>query len=352
MGGMGFSHSPAPGGRGAGWPAQPPGMTIGQILDRVFRLIGANLRMYLGMALVPAGASLGMMTILGGLALLILLPRLHGMAHLHGMPHPADFLSLLVLLPLAFLLYCGVFVVFALYGTAAAHAVVKTHRGEPASAAEAWAIARKGAGRYIWLMFLLALILAGPVYVVMGIFGSIFAVFALSIAHNHAAAQMAFATFIPLAMLFNVLNLGGQVYMVLMFLRYGLAIPACVMESLPAVESLKRSVTLTRGGRGRFFVAMLTIYAASIGVVLACELVLFFVAGIAVLAGTLMHLTLHSPALLFFFAPAALLVVMALMLAVFSLPYVGYTTVVGVVYCDQCWRLENTAPTPVPGGLA
>jgi len=341
----GYSYGPAPGTPGSGWPA-PPAMTLGQILDRVFRLIQANFRMYLEMALVPVGTMLGGIAILGGLALLLILP------HLHGTPRPADFLSLLVLLPLAFLLYCGMFVIYALYGAAASYAVVKNHLGEPTSSADAWAVARQGAGRYVWLMFLLALILVGPLYVVLGVIGAVFAVIAVSAAHSNPPPPMAFAMFAPVAMLINLLNLGGQVYMVLMFLRYGLAIPACVMENLPAVESLKRSVTLTRGGRGRFFVAMLVIYAATMVAIVICEMVLLLVAGIAIFAGALMHVTLHSPILLFFFVPAALLVILAILLVLFSLPYVGYTTVVGVVYCDQRWRLENTPPTPAPGGMA
>lgn len=319
---------------------------MGQILDRVFRLIGANLRMFLGLALVPAGTMLGALVAMGGMAVLTLLPELR---RLHGQPTAADFLPLLWLIPPAVVLYCCVFAVYAVYGAAASYAVVKTHRGEPVTGAEAWTVARKGAERYIWLMFLLILILAGPIYLVMGGMGAMFAAVAIPAAHGGSAAPFAFFALMPML---SILNLVSQVYMVWMFLCFGLAIPACVMENLPAAESLKRSAALTRGGRGRFFVVMLVMYAATFVLILVSELVLLVLAGIGVFAGVFMHITLHSPVLLFFFVPAGLVVLLVLLLFMFALPYVGYSTLVGVVYCDQKWRFGNTTvPAPAAGGL-
>lgn len=324
---------------GSGWPAPAPGMTMGQMLDRVFRLIRTHLRMYVTMAMVPAGTALGALVVLGVMVLLAIFP------HLGSKPDPADFLGLLWLAPIAVLLYAGVFVVFAMYMAASSFAVVRTNRGEPVTGAEAWAMARRDAGRYIWLAFLLVLILAGPLYIVLGIAGALFAEMALASAHGGQPALVMFA-FFPL---FMPLNLALQVYMVLMFLRYGLAIPASAMEGLGAVESLKRSVALTRGGRGRFFVVMLVMYAASFAVIMACEIVLALVVGIGVLGAALAGVTAHSPVLLFFLVPAGVVVVLVVLMIVIALPYVGYSTAIGVVYSDQRWRLENAAATPEGG---
>lgn len=328
---------------GAPWPPQPPGMTMGQTLDRVYRLIRAHLRLYLGISLVPAGAVLVALAVMGGAAALVVLP------HIQGRAAPTDFWFLLELVPAAIFLYCGVFVVYALYASAISHAVVKTHRGETVTAGEAWGVAQKHAGRHIWLMFLLVLILAGPIYILLGIVASLVLTVALAGGHSDPAAGLAFMAFMPL---FSLFNMGAQVYMVLMFLRYGLAIPACVMEDLPAVAALQRSVALTRGGKGRFFVVMLAVYAASFVLIIACEIVVFLVVGVGIFAGVLVGASLHSPMLLFVLAPLGILVVLVVMLAFLSLPYVGYSTAIGVFYCDQRMRLENVAANPVAGGVA
>ncbi len=51
------------------------------------------------------------------------------------------------------------------------------------------------------------------------------------------------------------------VYGVLMSLRYSLAMPACVVEDLPAAGAIKRSIDLSQGSRGRIFVLGLLVYA-------------------------------------------------------------------------------------------
>jgi hypothetical protein len=46
-----------------------------------------------------------------------------------------------------------------------------------------------------------------------------------------------------------------------MSLRYSLAVPACVVEELPATPAIKRSIELSEGSRGRIFVLGLLVYA-------------------------------------------------------------------------------------------
>jgi len=46
-----------------------------------------------------------------------------------------------------------------------------------------------------------------------------------------------------------------------MSLRYSLAVPACVVEELPATGAIKRSIQLSQGSRGRLFVLGLLVYA-------------------------------------------------------------------------------------------
>jgi hypothetical protein len=51
------------------------------------------------------------------------------------------------------------------------------------------------------------------------------------------------------------------IYGLLMSLRYSLSMPACVVEELTATQSIKRSIQLSKGARGRIFVLGLLVYA-------------------------------------------------------------------------------------------
>jgi hypothetical protein len=334
---------PLPPGAGNAAPGQWPGMTTGQILDRVFRLLRAHFELYVGLAIVPGLAVLSMIVVLGGLAAL----RFFSLLRHHSAP--PNLWSLLWLVPVGIAFYIAIFIVYALYAAAASYAVVRNNWGQPVSAAEAWAVAWRRGGSYVWLTFLIVLIVGGPVYVVLGLGAGVMALTAVN-AHSSGAPFIGLA-FMPMFML---LNLGTQVYMVLMFLRYGLAFPASVMEDLPAVAALRRSASLTRGGKGRIFVVLLVMYAASFILILVCEMILFFVVGMGVFAVSLAHVSWHSPLLLFIFAPLGLLVMLAVILAVVSLPYAGYTTAFGILYCDQRMRVDGAAPPPLPaaGGQA
>jgi hypothetical protein len=332
-----YPLGPLPAGAGMAEPGQFPGMTIGQILDRVFRLLRAHLKMYVGLALVPAVALLCVMVVMGGLAALMILPQMR------DHPGPPALLSLLLLVPFGVVLYIAVFFVYALYAAAASYAVARTNQGAATTGAEAWAVAWKRAGQFIWLTFLLVLILAGPAYLVLGLAGGLFALF--TFASHGSAAPLAMFAFMPMFML---LNLGAQVYMVLMFLRYGLAIPACVMEDLPAVAALKRSVALMHGAKGRIFVVLLVMYAATFIVIIGSEMVLFLVGGMGAIAVTVIGVGLHSPMLLFFFVPLGLLLVLVVLLVVLSVPNAGYLTALGVVYCDQRMRVDGAGGVALP----
>jgi len=50
-----------------------------------------------------------------------------------------------------------------------------------------------------------------------------------------------------------------------MALRYSLAIPAAVVENLPARKAIRRSIVLSQGSRGRIFMLGLLISAIQIG---------------------------------------------------------------------------------------
>jgi membrane-anchored glycerophosphoryl diester phosphodiesterase (GDPDase) len=60
-----------------------------------------------------------------------------------------------------------------------------------------------------------------------------------------------------------------------MGLRFTLAIPACVIEDLPARKAIRRSIELSKGARGRIFLLALLVVAVQMGLGLVTQL--FFV---------------------------------------------------------------------------
>jgi hypothetical protein len=64
---------------------------------------------------------------------------------------------------------------------------------------------------------------------------------------------------------------GWAIYAILMGLRYSLAIPASVVESLKARKAMKRSVELSKGSRGRIFLLALLILIVEFGLVLITQ---------------------------------------------------------------------------------
>jgi hypothetical protein len=341
---------------GAPRPLPYPGLTIGQLLDRVFRLLRIRWRLFAGMATVP-GAAVVAIYLLEFVILFVSNPIVRRLCRtilllltVRG-PIPTTYyqpLSTFHLHPTFWnwapfpLIGFALVPVFGLYAAASSCAVVRANVGAAVTAAQAWAAARKHAGRYVALVFLLGLIAFGPVYLLMG--GSV-GVFATLSRHTPAGAPPPLAA-LALAPLFVLLFLGAYVYAVLMFLRYSVAFPVSVFEDSSALASLRRSAALTRGAKRRIFVVLLVIYAATGALVMVCEVVFVVIGGLGVLAATSGHLTLHSPLVLFLALPAGLLVALLVLLAVIALPYAAYSTALGVIYCDQYFRTHGALPAP------
>jgi hypothetical protein len=141
--------------------------------------------------------------------------------------------------------------------------------------------------------------------------------------------------------------LAAQIYQVIMFLRYAVAFPACVIEDLSPLKALARSVALTRGGRGRIFLVLLVLYAATYALIMVAEMVLFMVGGIAALAFSALHIHLNSTALILVAVPCGLLL-LAIVFVMMAASYAAYATALCVLYCDQRVRHERLLPPPIP----
>ena len=312
--------------------AQPQGpLGFGQALDRVFRLMRANLGPFIGIGSLPAGFVVVLYAATIAAMLTIVQPW--------NPPNPAAIQPkmLFVFVPVLAVVYVLLLIVFALYQPAALHGALQACDGARVSVRGAWAAALAKAGRYIWLTILICLIVAGPVLLVGGAAGGGIAL-ALTTGKVSFDSGTAFLL-IPLAVL---LYIGAVVYSVLAALWVSLACPASVAEDLTATAAIARSFRLTRGAKGRIFLLLLVIYAISYAAFLVVEVVLLFVGSLGALGFMLLHIPLKPWGIVGI--GVAGIVVLAAFFLWMALTWSAYFTALAVVYGNQ--RLRGEAATP------
>jgi len=233
--------------------SEPPRpSTFGEILDRAAHIYRSRFLVFLGIAALPAGVAL---VFAAGIALLVAGagaagPRL-------GYPALTDAVAVMVLVLLV-LVALPIFLAAVALGTAAmSHAAAHSFEAEAISIRGCFAEAWKRGWRYIWLYLLQALIAwIAP-------FAVFFALLILSAALIALAKRAGAGA--PDDALFGVAAILVVVALVAyglwMLLRLSLAFPACVVERMGATTALKRSVSLSKGTRGRIFLMYLLVAA-------------------------------------------------------------------------------------------
>jgi hypothetical protein len=241
-------------------PALRP-MSLGEILDRTAQLYRGNFVLFAGIFVFYAGWALIM-----GLMLL-------GLREWMRAAHLARVL-LWMRLSLMGVEWLVLFLAAGAAVAATNRAVAWVHLGQPATIRGAYQSILPRLGRYLWLMAVTFFLVWTPVAILyLGFFGLV-GYFKIG-----QRAQAAAGTHAPpmdphTALLFGALTLilvllmiPAFAYAVLMSLRYALALPASVLEDLTTLRSLRRSVELSKGSRGRIFVLALLVGVIKLGVV-------------------------------------------------------------------------------------
>jgi hypothetical protein len=242
--------------------------TLGEILDRTAQLYRSNFLLFAGIASVYAGVLLVLS--LGEIGMQELL-RIN---HMDSQIMWATVVGALVMWPIVVIV--GGFAV-----AANNRAVSWVHLGEPATIRGAYGSILPRWRRYLWLMTITTTVIWLP-------FGLLYAGYTLFILRyvkpsgilSHAPVHkdpQVLLVFALVTLAFGLLLLGTIVYAILMGLRYSLAVPAAVVEDLPARRAIRRSIDLGKGSRGRIFLLGLLVVAIQVGLALLTQL-FFFVA--------------------------------------------------------------------------
>ncbi|HVN93149.1 MAG TPA: hypothetical protein VMT38_05615 [Terracidiphilus sp.] len=314
-------------------PISPlPPLTFGQALDRILKLVRANFRLFTGIAMVPAAFAVAFEATMLGVMFSIIKPWENVPARASFNPVHISFFVVACVIGSVLLL-----VVYALYEPAGIYAALKANVGVKITFGEAWAVALRKAGRYVWLAILRALIVMVPILIVAGVLAG---TLGLSLAHGGAQnGQNAIFVILPLFML---LYLCALVYGVLIMLRLVLAVPACLTEDVPAWAAIRRSNYLSRGAKGRIFLLLLLIYAIAYIAFMVFEVVVGLVAAFGLLIGVLLHLTLVPWGI----AGAVVggLIFFCGFMVWAAASYGAYLTIFAVIYQDQRRALEGKWP--------
>lgn len=310
-------------------PSYPSPLTIGQILDRIFRLFRAQIRLFLKIASLPAAAMVVMYGIIFGTMFMVAgFPR-------PGQTPPDPFKAMTVLLPVSFLAGLAFIILYAIFEAAGTHAALQANLGSPVTFREAYAVAFQNAGRCLRLMLLRVLWIGLPALGCFGLIGALM----MPLFRDSKPAPDAVLVWLPILFL---MYFGSFVYAIIMGLRLSLALPACLSENLTARTALQRTVALTRKAKGRIFVVVLVVYALGYAVVLVFEFAGFVLA----ILGMFLASGLHLPAVVGFigFGIVGLCMVAAMFVYIAAL-VAGFTLALAVLYHDQRLRIDG-----VPAG--
>jgi len=245
-------------------------LTLGEILDRTAQLYRTNFLLFAGIASVYAGALLVLSLLQIGVQETL------RMEHMNSQIVWATVVGMLLAWPVA-VIAGGIAV------AANNRAVAWLYLGEPATIRGAYASIRPRIGRYLWLMTITTFVVWVP-FVILYAGYTVFTLLyikpkgILSQTGGHVDPQAAMM-FLGVTLVFGILVLGALVYAVLMGLRYSLAVPACVVEEVPARQAIGRSIELSKGARGRIFLLGLLVVAIQIGLGLITQ-TLFVVAAL------------------------------------------------------------------------
>ena len=247
-------------------------MTLGEILDRTAQLYRTHFPLFAGISAVYAGV------------LLLLGLAQTGVQEWMRVEHM--YRQLLWMTGLWVLLTWIVIFIFGGIAVAANNrAVAWLHLGEPATIRGAYRSILPKLGRYLWLGFLTLIYAWLPVILIYAalIGGAVYARVKGLLPHAGAQPQINPGAQGPALIAFGVgfvilllLLMPAFIYGIVMWLRYALAVPACVVENLKARAAIRRSVELSKYSRGRIFVLALLVAVIEIGLALVSQSFFFF----------------------------------------------------------------------------
>ncbi len=223
-------------------------LSLGELLDRTFTLYRRHFWLFVGIMAVPSSFAIPInvffLSVQGGLA-----PS--------AAPSPAQILTAIA----------GVFVfviifwmAYALAMGAAAYAVSQAYLGQPATVRGSYRKVSEKFWRLVGMTINVLLRIFGIMLLVAAVVGGAAAgLFAITtgLAAGSGTRVAAGIMGIILVLLILAAYVGAAVLIVYLGLRYSVSVPVFMLENRGALDSIRRSIQLTKGRRWQIFVAFL-----------------------------------------------------------------------------------------------
>lgn len=218
-------------------------MSTSQVLDRTFQLYRGNFALFAGIAALPPALTLiGQLLSLGGFPILT---RMLGAT--------GSIVTMIAGVALFVILYVAG---YALASGATVHAVSRVHLASPVTISESYKTVSPLLWRILVIIFLIVLMAAGAMLV--GYLGVLVPTIGLAaLAGSAARGAPSLLVAIAIGFLSFAAIVAAAVWAFRLYCRYSLAVPACVVERLPILASLRRSKFLSRESLFRIFLIYL-----------------------------------------------------------------------------------------------
>jgi hypothetical protein len=214
-------------------------LSLGELLDRAFSLYRRHFWLFVGIMALPSAIGLA----------LNLLVELMNRSFAAPAPDPeslADAGQALALVGMMMIgLVVGLLVYFAVYAVALGTitlAVSELYQEREVTIRAAYERLRPQVGRLVWLMLLMGTRLFAVVFLGLILVGVL----------SGVLGRLGSPLLVPLVLVPGMLLVGGLT--LFMMLRWGVAVPAAVLEDRGGSSAIERSIQLTRGRLGRVFV--------------------------------------------------------------------------------------------------
>ena len=253
-------------------------ITAGQMFERTFTLLRENFKLFYGIVLILVGVEIVVVGITGGIfgATAFSLGGATVISLGGATAGPASLGRILFLMPIMVVGGVLLFILIQIIQGALFVAARARLAGTPITVGDACKLAADKAGRLIGISLLIFVRAIGYVILFCTAMVIVGFVIALFTGLTHAAGGNMFsighhASLAVIAALVLFLVVGGIAYLLFwlwLASRYALSIPTALAENLSITESIRRSIHLSHGSRGRLYALFVSVIIADIAIAL------------------------------------------------------------------------------------
>ena len=225
-------------------------LSLGELLDRTFRLYRNHFALFVGIMALPAAFWLPLNVLVLSYQGTLMGRAATAPGRPPMVPTPGEIVGLMTAV-FAILVLSGL--LYSIAVAAASSAVADVYLGRPATVRGSYAKIHGRLFKLLGVILNILLRMFGLLVIVMGVLAS--GIAGIGLLFGGGRGNPIFAVLFAIALFFAYL--AGMAFCIYFWLRYALSVPVLMIENLGVFATIRRSIFLTRGRRGHIFLAML-----------------------------------------------------------------------------------------------